>query len=246
MVVTNPESSVYINGVFAGKTPFKGTYKAGEIIVKLVPQTTTETDLLPFETKIKLVSGIQTVVRREFGKTEQESSGDIISFEKENGDGSLIVVSTPDNAQISIDGTPRGFAPYKSSSISPAEHQITVKAPGYNDRVMTVKTIAGFKLTVFAKLSKMPEEPKPETKATTKTYVEILSTPTGYLRVRTEPGTGGSEIDQVKPGDTYLLLEEATESGWFKIQLEAPVAGLPEGRSGWITGQYAKKVEISQ
>lgn len=239
---TNPESSVYVNGSLVGKSPYKGTFESGEVMIKLVPES--GENLLPFETKVALVSGIQTVVRREFAPTEEESSGDVVSFEKEGGkETSLIVISTPENAQVSVDGVPRGFAPYKTSTISPAEHQVTVKAPGYSDRVMTLRTMAGYKLTVFAKLAKVREEALPVQKPEVKTYIEILSTPTGYLRVRTEPGSAGREIDQVKPGDKFLFLEEDTQTGWFKIQLEAPVPGLPEGRSGWVSDEYSVKVE---
>src|SRR5688572_10234358 len=157
LVDTSPESSVYINGSFVGKTPFTGVYEAKEVVLKVVP-IDTELALIPFETKLTLTPGIQTVVRREFGKSETASSGDIISFEKEAGKTSLVVISTPDNAQVSLDGVPRGFAPYKTTTISPGEHQITVKAPGYADRIMTVKTLNGYRLTVFAKLGKLEEE----------------------------------------------------------------------------------------
>ncbi|KKU10692.1 MAG: PEGA domain protein [Candidatus Woesebacteria bacterium GW2011_GWB1_45_5] len=243
---TNPSSSVYINGSLVGKTPYKGTLEAGGVTVKLVPEL--GENLLPFETKITLVGGIQTVIGREFAASEEESSGSIISFEKEGGkETSLIVISTPENAQVSVDGVPRGFAPYKTSTISPAEHQITVRAPEYADRIMTLKTVAGYRLTVFAKLAKIkqaePEVQEPEPK----TYIEILPTPTGYLRVRSEPGGAGREIDQVEPGNKYLFLEEDAETGWYKIQLESPTAGLPDGRSGWVSNQYSKKVkEVSE
>jgi len=155
----------------------------------------------------------------------------------------LVVISTPDNAQVSIDGVPRGFAPYRTSAISPAEHQITVKAPGYTDRVMTLKTLKGFRLTVFAKLAQVggSETPEAEEPVREEVYVEILPTSTGFLRVRSEPGTAGREIDQIKPGDKYLFLEEDAATGWFKIQLEGPAPGLPDGRSGWVSNEYATR-----
>lgn len=247
-VSTSPQSSVYINGSFAGKTPFQKTYQAETINLKLVPDITDQS-LYPFETKLTLVSGIQTVVRREFGKSEADSSGDIISFEKEGGaDAGLIVVSTPDNAQVSVDGVPRGFAPYKISSISPAAHQITVKADGYTDRVMTVNTQAGYRLTLFAKLAVSTEAAAAQAGSPTPTpaprgMVLILQTPTGYLRVRSEPGTKGEEIGQVKPGEKYPFLESDPDTNWIKIQFEEPQAGLPNGISGWISNQYAKLVD---
>lgn len=242
-VDTDPASGVYINENYTGQTPLKISREAGEIVLKLVPLVADQ-NLLPFETKITLTAGIETVVEREFGKTEDTSSGDIISFEKDGGNSTgLIVISTPDNAQVSLDGVPRGFAPYKTSAISPAEHQITVKAPGYIDRVMTVKTRAGYRLTLFAKLARSTEAQTPTAlpAPTPVPRVMILDTPTGYLRVRTEPGTDGQEIGQVKPGQTFPLLEEDLATGWFKIQFEEPAAGLPKGISGWISNQFASK-----
>ncbi len=240
---TSPGSGVYINNNFVGKTPFESSQKTGEITLKLVPLVTDQ-KLLPFETKITLVAGIQTVVRREFGTTEDNSSGDIISFEDEGSRlTGLIVISTPENAQISLDGVPRGFTPYKTETITPAQHQITVKAPGYIDRVMTVNTKVGFRLTLFAKLAKVSQlpTPSPTPAIMVQSFVTILNTPTGYLRVRTEPGTKGEEIGQVKPGDKFPYLDTDASTGWFKIQFEAPTAGLPNGIMGWVSNQFATK-----
>ncbi len=249
-VSTNPQSNVYINGEFVGKTPLQKTLEVATISLKLVPEISDQ-NLLPYETKITLVSGIQTIIRREFRSTEEESSGDIISFEKTGGrDAGLIVVSTPDNAQVSIDGVPRGFAPYKVTSISPAQHQVTIKAEGYDDRVMTVKTLEGFRLTLFAKLGRNTIEsnigvtPTPTPVPTS--WILVLDTPTGYLRVRTGPGSKGEEIGQIKPGDKFPLLETDEETGWYKIMFVEPKAGLPNGITGWVSNQYTKIIEVSE
>jgi hypothetical protein len=140
---------------------------------------------------------------------------------------------------------PRGFAPYKTSTISPADHQITVRSTGYVDRVMTVRTYVGYRLTVFAKLAR--GEPGPDGASTKieppKVYVQILDTPTGFLRVRTQAGTAGEEIAEVKPGSKYPYLSEDSSLGWYEIQYEEPKPGLPDGIKGWVSSQYSKKVE---
>lgn len=86
-----------------------------------------------------------------------------------------------------------------------------------------------------------PETPKPSASAKLKLspppkpYVEILDTPTGFLRVRDEPSTStGKEVAKVDPGDYYALLDE--ENGWYKIEYE-------EGEEGWVSGTYAQKFE---
>jgi hypothetical protein len=193
-----------------------------------------------------LVSGTKTVVRREFGESDDTSSGDIVSFIKEGGaDSALTVISTPDNAQITVDGVARGFSPYKTTNLLSGEHTVGIKAPDYLERTLNIKTVSGYRLTIIAKLAKDANKTEEVKAAETelKTFVEILVTPTGYLRVRTLPGTKGEEVAQVKPGEKYPFLEEDSESGWFKIQLEAPVTGLPEGREGWVSNEYSKKIE---
>lgn len=247
---TTPVSSVYINKVFVGKTPFKKTIDPGQISLRIEPDATSSAELVPYETKINIVPGIETVIRREFGTSEELSSGDVITFEKQTGkNASLIVISSPDNAQVSVDGSPRGFSPYKTSTISPAAHKITIRAPGYLERTLSLNTLAGFQLTIYAKLAKsqspeIEELSNATPKPAPRTYVEILNTPTGFLRVRTEPGSGGEEIAEVKPGEKYPFLDEDVGTGWYKIQYQGPKPGLPGGITGWVSNQYAKKIEV--
>lgn len=248
-IETNPSSSVYLNSEFAGKTPLTKNLPGGSVDVKLIPDAADQ-GLVPFETKINVVPGIQTVIRREFGKSEDESSGDIISFEKDSqGTVSLVVVTTPDNAQVSIDGVPRGFAPYKTTTISPAAHQVSVKSSGFVDRIMTISTKEGYRLVLFVKLSKSlassQATPTPTPASQSAKLVLILDTPTGYLRLRTEPGTKGEEIAQVSPGEKFPYLSTDDATGWFQIQYQEPKPGLPRGIVGWVSNQYAKIVDSS-
>ena len=81
--------------------------------------------------------------------------------------------------------------------------------------------------------TKVIPTPKPTQAALTKPYVEILDTPTGWLRVRGEPNsTSGKELTKIYPKETYKFLE-STDNGWYKIK-------LPDGQEGWISGKYAK------
>lgn len=247
LVDTTPVSSVYINGNLVGKTPYtySGTDKVGQISLKLVPEASGK-NLIPYETKINLQSGIQTVVRREFGDSEDSSSGDVISFDKTSGGSSgLVVISTPDNSQVLIDGVAQGFSPYNMSLIAVGSHNITINSPGFTERSMSIKTMSGYRLTVFAKLAKSQElvpspSPSPDPQTSSKTYILIGDTPTGFLRMRNKPGTSGEEIAELKPGSKYLFLEGDAASGWFKIQYKDPAPGLPDGITGWVSNQYAQ------
>lgn len=241
-IETNIKASVFVNGALVGETPYQNKYKAETILLRLVPLGSSQ-DLVPYETSIALASGIETVVGRTFEASEELSSGYVISFEKSGKQTSgLIAISQPENSQVLIDGVSRGFSPYSSSTIAPAMHTVTIKSPGYSDLTMTIKTIPGYRLTFYAKLGKesarIPESNENSQINPTK-MVEILNTPTGYLRVRTAPGTKGDEVAQVKPGEEYPYLDTDIETGWIEIQYEASKSGLPLGLTGWISGDYA-------
>ncbi|NMC99279.1 MAG: PEGA domain-containing protein [Bacteroidales bacterium] len=243
IIDTVPISNIYINGNFVGKTPYKGTSVAGQVNLKLVPDENNQ-NLIAYETKINLQSGIQTVVRREFGSSEETSSGDVISFDKISGKlPGVVVVSSPDNAQVFIDGRSQGYSPFNTGSISAGPHKVTVKADGYTERTMDIKTQSGYRLTIYVKLSKSQETQNTisaeEEKTTTKSFIVVKDTPTGFLRMRTEPGTKGEEIAELKPGSKYLFLEADVDSGWYKIQYKDPVPGLPEGIVGWVSNEFA-------
>lgn len=237
-IETTPKSSIFINGMLVGETPFQGSYKAGTITLKLIPKGTDE-KLIPFETTLMLASGIETVIGRNFDTSEEESSGYVITFEKSKNTAGLIAFSQPTNAQVLIDGVSRGFSPYETSAIAPANHTITVKSPGYLDFSMTVKTLTGYRLNFYAKLAKDAGDSESDSENETRKVVTILNTPTGYLRVRSEPGSGGEEMAQVRPGESFPYLDTDVATGWIEIQYEAPKSGLPAGITGWVSGEYA-------
>ncbi|KKR44931.1 MAG: hypothetical protein UU51_C0002G0017 [Microgenomates group bacterium GW2011_GWC1_41_20] len=241
-IETTPNSSVFINGSLVGETPYNDSFKAGTMILRLVPKGSGES-LVPFETSITLEPGIETIVGRNFGTSEDNSSGYIISFQKTKAQtASLVVISQPTNAQVLVDGVSRGFSTYDISAIAPAKHTVTVKSPEYSDFSMTVNTLVGYRLTFYVKLGQGNIQENPSNSDSQKikmNVVTILDTPTGYLRVRSEPGSAGEEIAQVKPGETFPYLDTDVSTGWIEIQYEASKSGLPSGIAGWISGSYA-------
>lgn len=239
-IETSPVSTVYINGQEVGKTPYDETLEPGEVIVRLVPETF-QTPLPPYETKVSLLAGVKTVITRDFGKDEDTSSGELISFERiGRGDTSMVIVTIPDSARLIIDGKERAYTPHKTSSVLPGVHRLTFSADGYQEKTVEVKTHEGYKLTAFVKLAKADEAgptPPPGVAGSRDEaipQVEILSTPTGFLRVRAEPSSLAEEVGRVQPGERYKLLEVDERTGWYKIEFEAG--------DGWISNQYAKKL----
>ncbi len=87
--------------------------------------------------------------------------------------------------------------------------------------------------------SAAPSSKKTATSPPPVPYVKILDTPTGFLRVRSEPSTStGEEVARVNPGEYYSLLDEQESSGtvWYKIEYATD-------KAGWVSGQYADKFE---
>lgn len=247
-VISNVKTRVYVDDKFLGSTPFRGNMEAGQISLKLVPDIP-GSNLSPYETKLNLVSGIQTVVVREFSPSEETTATDIITFDKTGGKlAGLVVISSPDNAQVWIDGIAQGQSPYNFNSITTGPHTVTVKSEGFKDRNMNIKTIAGLRLNIYTKLSKdNGEEEQPSPTPTPyngpKRTVIIGSTDTGFLRMRTAPDTKGEEIAELKTGDKYPWLEMDSETGWHKIRYKDPAPGLPNGITGWVSGRYVKVVD---
>lgn len=70
---------------------------------------------------------------------------------------------------------------------------------------------------------------------TTKPYVRILETPTGFLRVRASSSSTATEIGKLLQDSTVPYLN-ASASGWLKVE-HTP------GASGWVSSQYAQVVQ---
>lgn len=261
-----PASTVFLSGQNLGQTPYDSQkLDSGEVTLRLVPESTTGS-FSPWETKIKLVRGTQTIVNWEFSESEASSSGEIMTLEKisDKKSASLMVISSPDSSLVKVDGEPKGFTPVSLDKFEPQERQITLSASGFAERTVNVKLLEGFKLILNVKLAEKGETPieeisptpepttKPGTKASPtptpkpagkiipspvslkRPYVTIKETPTGFLRVRSEPSTSSTELARVSPGESFSLVDE--QSGWYKITYQTD-------KDGWISGQYAEKFE---
>lgn len=246
IINTNPASLVFVNGEELGRTPVDNKkLEPGEAIIKLIPESF-EIPLTPYETKIDLAPGIQTVIRWDFGETTEMSGGEVISYEKiDKGDTSLAVISVPDTAQVAIDGQVKGFTPFKTSSITVGKHTISVSFEGYKERAFDVQLREGYKLTAVIDLpkakeviSEKEEDKKEEEVIEKQDVVKILSTSVGFLRVRSEPSTLGEEVGRVDPGETHEVLAKDEETGWYKIEYS-------EGEEGWISNEYAEIIDGS-
>ena len=65
------------------------------------------------------------------------------------------------------------------------------------------------------------------------TYLQITTTPTGWLNVRSNSSLTGEVLTKVNPGEKYEYI--SVQDDWYEII-------LTDGRHGWISSQYAAKV----
>lgn len=268
-VTNNEKASVFLDNISLGQTPFSSEdLKPGSHTVKLVPESG---DKPTYETTITLNSGNLTVVSWSFGKTLDESGGEVFELSKisNKSKAELSLVTSPDNIIVKIDGQSKGFSPLILDDLAEGAHALTLTAPGYVERTSSPKLVKGYRLTVTTKLAhestdiQLPEtsgaptpSPTPSTKPSAKSspkptikpsptatssakvsvnvpfpYVEIQTTTTGWLRVRTSADSASAELAKLDVGTKVPYLNE-TASGWLKVEYE-------KGKEGWVSGQFA-------
>lgn len=260
-VTAHPDANVVINGESVGKTPYYAENKApGSYTVQVTAVDSGQT----WEGKVNLLGGTLTTVHREFGETQDKSHSYTLSFEKlSNAKAAAVnIVSLPASATVSIDGKPQGFAPL-SLDIDSGAHVFTFTSPGYQDKIVNATVQPGFRLLLSLTMSALDITPTPtptiasdsaailtptpgntivtplpkqasSSAILAKPYVEILTTPTGWLKVRESATTSSDELAKVNPGDKFAYKESAT-AGWYQIEYTA-------GEWGYVSSTYAKLV----
>jgi len=258
-VTSIPQSTVYVNGKVLGKTPLckcepADMLPAGEYTLRLV---SADTSKQPYEEKITLNQSVLTAVDRIFGDVGK-SSGFILTLTpiSDTKTAQLFVSTFPYGADVSIDSNQSGSAPLLLDHITGSDHEITISKSGYQSKTIPIHGVLGYKLNAVVSLATdltpptdaTPPSPSgsiiPSVSATPQPsispssalqgpQVTILDTPTGFLRVRDSASLGGNEIAQVHPGETYQYVSD--QDGWFQIKLS-------DGKVGWVSSSYAKKL----
>ncbi|MFA6184686.1 MAG: PEGA domain-containing protein [Candidatus Shapirobacteria bacterium] len=238
-IMSYPTAKVFINNKEMGSTPYKNLdLKPGDNEVKLV------TGVREWKKTIELQNNINTVIDWQLGDDSGGDSGYILYLEKTGGKkASLLVNTNPDKTTIKIDGEVKGISPIKVNELSEGDRQLVISFPGYKDVNVFMKAITGYQLVVNAQLaeekndiSKIIEAPIEATSSGLNVdqgqKVTIKETETGWLKVRESNSSSSKEIIKVKPGVSYVLLDEETD--WYKIDLGS-------SKSGWISTTYALK-----
>lgn len=262
-ITAHPDANVVVNGKSVGKTPYYvENAKAGQTTIQMTAidsGQTWETQLN------LLGGTLTTVHREFGDTPDKSHSYSLSFEKLGNAKDTVAnVVSTPPTATIAVDGKPQGFTPL-SIDIAPGPHVFTFTSTGYQDKIVNAAAQEGYRLNISLTMATMEPVPTPTptatpsatpttsptpTKTTTvtplpkqasssatvaKPYVEILDTPTGWLKVRSEGSVNASELAKVNPGDMFPFKESST-SGWFKIEYLT-------GKFGYVSSQYSKLVK---
>ncbi|MBI5449317.1 PEGA domain-containing protein [Candidatus Gottesmanbacteria bacterium] len=250
-----PPASVFLDNKHMGRTPFRDKVQAGQYTIKVVPEASSM-QAASWQAPLSIGESLLTYVSADLSESELSSAADILWLEKISGkNGELSVTTNPDGATVLVDDQVKGVTPLSTTDMSSGDHMLTVTSPGFLSRTQKIKSIAGYRVIASIKLALSAggavvasASPTPVTQSVTritptglplssdpaKPFVIIKDTPTGYLRVRLEPTTTASEAARVKPGEKYHL--EEIKTSWYKIKYDG-------SNTGWISGQYAEKVE---
>lgn len=246
-VTSEPESSVYLDGKLIGQTPLckcdaNTMLDAKEYTIRLIPLGG---NYSPFENKITINKSVLTAMDRTFGEGAS-GHGSIITLTplKEKNKLALLVLSFPDKASVFLDNSLIGITPLSFKNITASDHELRLEKEGYESKIVRIKTVNNYthSSTVFLGIKpdlgqdlKITPTATPSASMTptiASSKVTILSTPTGFLRVRSDSSVTSDEISRVTPGDSFDLISE--KEGWYQIKLK-------DGKMGWISSQYAQK-----
>lgn len=252
---STPTANVFVDGKLLGKTPFNSdTLEPGEVTIKLIPESVTEA-LPSWESKIRLNSGILTLIEREFTASESNSSGYTLTLErtKDKNTALISVVTEPDGALIKIDGETKGVSPLTLDKVDPRDHEVVLSKENSREKILRVKNVLGYRLLINAELGQdgfssitptptaaavSPVPTKAVGASAKKSFILVKENSLGFLRVRSTPK--GTEIAQIKPIDSeekYPLLGE--KLGWYKIAYE-------QDKEGWVSADPAYTTKITE
>jgi len=238
-IESDPASEVFVDGQPAGKTPYSEEREQGEVLVKLVPVPGSDL-LVPYETRVKIEAGVETIVRHKHGENQDQASGTVISFEKiPNSAPAIAVVTIPKNADVVVDGI-RYSAPVKLVDLSVREYVVEVSSSGYSPSLVSVVPQRDHLLTLQVDLARgrpivVENEKEANVENIEEELVVVKDNELGFLRVREAPSVSSSQIAIVEPGDELLVLGQSADGNWYNVRTN-------EDSTGWVSVEFVTKV----
>jgi hypothetical protein len=233
-IETTPSVTVIINDENMGQTPFKKEFRAQKLDIKLVD--TQDEEKVLWQGRVALNSSTISLINYTFVGDDQENYGEILTFSKiaAKDSGALLIASYPDKAVVNLDSEVKGYTPLLLEGITAGQHILELSLAGYNNTIIGINIAPGYQLNVETKLALNPQDTAEKEEDITNNQektVTILSTPTGWLRVRSGPGTEFEEIARVLPEEIYPLLDQ--EDNWLQIAVDKETPG-------WISATYGQ------
>ncbi|KKT46538.1 MAG: Family 10 xylanase [Candidatus Collierbacteria bacterium GW2011_GWF2_44_15] len=221
-ITSNPQAEVTVNGQSNGKTPYyTESLKSGEYTIRLTP---IDPELQPWETKTTLSAGHLTIVDRQFGKTQDQSSSFTLSFEKLSNKNSteVSIISNPSNVSVAVDKAPIGFSNRPIENISAGDHSFDFVAPGYQDKRIQARVYAGMRLVINITMAAAPivPTPTPTPLATPSGTLTATPTPTIKTVITPLPKQSTSSALLVKP---YVEILPTPLNNTLRVRAEASV-----------------------
>lgn len=228
-ITSTPESTVFINGVEVGKTPYQDeNLKVGEVEVSLVKEGSS------WQGRVGLYAGTLSVVNRELAPDTASLSGEILTLDTGKG---IIITSSPSEASVEIDGKAYGKTPISILELLPGEHTFILSREGYLNR--SIRAALPPNLVLYLNIDLALSEANistsvnlPAIQDATAIRLIVKKTPNGFLRIRSKPSISGAEVGRVNTGDTLTLVSE--QSGWYRIKTD-------EGIEGYVVSTYVQK-----
>lgn len=232
---STPAASIFLDNKLKGKTPLEEKVEAGEYVVKLVPESPTQS-ASTWQGKITVAPNLLTYVNRDLAQSELLSAGEVLWLEKITSKQSEITLTTvPDGAAVLLNDETKGSTPLALTDITPGDYTVTVTSPGFLARTLKIRTTAGFKLNAVIQLALSPV-------GLTPTVVERASpsaapvvpsgtgtpTPTPTKKLTASPTqsatvSGAVSTDPPKP---YVVIKD-TPTGFLRVR-EEPETGSKE------------------
>ncbi len=251
-IISTPKSVVYLDQIQVGSTPIQQKIKVGEYQIKLIPNKEASQSAT-WQGKIKVYKNAVTFVGRVLGTSDISTAGEILTVTKMSSKpsrddiGEIAVESEPQGALVFLDLDEKGVAPLILTDVPKGTHELSIYLPGFIRRTLKLNVESGFRTSTTVKLAidQLSQQEASKSATITNTsknssstgaksiMIRIKETPTGWLRVRSEPSVGASESAKVNPGESYALIEEIPN--WYKILFN-------DEQEGWVAAQYSEKV----
>lgn len=230
-VNSTPTASVFLNETHVGETPFfDENLKAGEYTIRLQVESDPGKT---WQTKVNLSPKIVTVLERNFGETDDNSSHFLLQLEPITDEklAEISVITIPDNVIVKVDGQPEGFSPLSLKEVTAGDHALAFVAPGYQELLINAQVREGYKLVVSSQLARVLLDSASNTASESGLLVDDATesaqpvedeesvSPTSSVSPTVVAAKPTTKPSQAVQGDKYVKILE-TGTGWLRVRSE--------------------------